>query len=119
MTLSYSSMSSNIAEGCGKEELMPWFVKIERGVVDKARFDQFIPANKIYVQSLIDRGQLATTGYWGDYGGGMLLFQAPSLAEAMAIAAADPLIANHCVHYEVHEWRIVLTPPQGINLQAQ
>ena len=89
---------------------MPWFVKIERGIVDKARFDQFIPAHKVYVQSLIDQGQLATTGYWGDYGGGMLLFQAESLTQAMAIAAADPLIANDCVDYEVHEWRIVLTP---------
>ena len=97
---------------------MPWFVKIERGIVDKVRFDQFIPAHKIYVQSLIDRGQCATTGYWGDYGGGMLLFQAESLSEAMAIAEADPLIFNHCVDYEVHEWCIVLTPTQGINLQV-
>ena len=74
---------------------------------------------KRQVQGLIDQGRLATTGYWGDYGGGMLLFQAESLADAMAIAQADPLIANHCVDYEVHEWRIVLTPAQGINLQAQ
>lgn len=95
---------------------MPWFVKIERGIVDKPRFDQFVPAHKHYVQRLIAQGHLATTGYWGDYGGGMLLFQADSLAAAQAIAAADPLVVNNCVAYEVHEWRIVLTPDQGISL---
>ncbi|MEB3228703.1 MAG: YciI family protein [Synechocystis sp.] len=97
---------------------MPWFVKIERGIVDKTRFDQFVPAHRCYVQQLIDQGRRATTGYWGDYGGGMLLFQADSLTDALAIAQADPLIANHCVEYEVHEWRIVVTPPQGITLQG-
>lgn len=97
---------------------MAWFVKIERGIVDKDRFDQFVPAHKAYVQTLIAQGRLATTGYWGEYGGGMLLFRADSLAEAQAIAAADPLIANNCVDYELHEWRIVVAPSQGINLQT-
>jgi uncharacterized protein YciI len=86
---------------------MPWFVKIERGIVEKAVFDRFVPAHLAYVQQLIDQGHGAKTGYWGDYGGGMLLFEAESFTHAEAIVAADPLIANGCVTYELHEWRIL------------
>lgn len=87
---------------------MPWFVKIEKGIVDKATFDQHVPAHVAYVQDLIQRGHRAKTGYWAEYGGGMLVFQADSMAAAQAIVAADPLVLHHCVTYELHEWRIVV-----------
>jgi len=87
---------------------MPWFVKIEKGVVDKSTFDQFVPAHKIYVKNLISKGHQAKTGYWGDFGGGMMLFQAVNLEEARAIVAQDPLIQNGCVDYQLHEWCIVV-----------
>jgi uncharacterized protein YciI len=61
-----------------------------------------------YVKSLIAQGHKARTGYWAEYGGGMLLFQAASRQEAEAIVEADPLVANGCVEYELHEWRIVV-----------
>ena len=83
---------------------MPWFVKIEQGIVDKPTFDQHVPAHKAYVQDLIQQGHAARTGYWADSEGGMLLFQAKSMADAQAIVAQDPLIANHCVTYELHQW---------------
>jgi uncharacterized protein YciI len=87
---------------------MPWFVKIEKGIVDKTTFDRFVPAHKDYVQRLIQQGHQAKTGYWGERGGGMMLFQATSLEEAEAIVAQDPLIQNGCVDYQVHEWCIVV-----------
>lgn len=87
---------------------MPWFVKIERGIVEKATFDKFVPAHKQYVAGLIANGHQAKTGYWGDYGGGMLLFQADSLEAAKDIVAQDPLIQAGCVDYELHEWCIVV-----------
>jgi uncharacterized protein YciI len=87
---------------------MPWFVKIEKGVVNKALFDQFVPAHVAYVKDLIAQGYDAKSGYWAEFGGGMLLFRASSLDEARAIVAADPLIQNHCVEYELHEWRVVV-----------
>ncbi|MEL6601924.1 MAG: YciI family protein [Cyanobacteria bacterium J06614_10] len=86
---------------------MKWFVKIEKGIVDKPRFDQFVPAHVTYVKTLIDRGHQAKTGYWAELGGGMLLFTAGSIDEAKAIVEADPLIENNCVDYELHEWCIV------------
>lgn len=87
---------------------MPWFVKIERGIVEKKTFDQYVPAHKAYVQDLIAKGHKAKTGYWGELGGGMLLFEATSLEEAKKIVIHDPLIENQCVEYEIHEWRIVV-----------
>lgn len=87
---------------------MPWFVKIEKGIVEKSIFDRHVPAHRDYVQQLIANGHQAKTGYWGDYGGGMLLFWAESLAAAEAIAQNDPLIQNQCVQYELHEWCIVV-----------
>lgn len=87
---------------------MPWFVKIEKGVVDKTTFDQHVPAHVAYVRDLIAKGHQARTGYWAEKGGGMLLFQAESMDAARAIVAADPLIQNNCVDYELHEWCIVV-----------
>ncbi|MBD2138118.1 hypothetical protein H6F32_11070 [Anabaena sp. FACHB-1237] len=87
---------------------MPWFVKIEAGRVDKATFDQYVPAHKAYVQDLIAQGHKAKTGYWAVKGGGMMLFEATSMDEAKKIVAADPLIYNGCVNYELFEWKIVV-----------
>lgn len=86
---------------------MAWFVKIEKGIVDKPRFDQFVKAHIDYVEQLIEQGHQAKTGYWAERGGGMLIFTASSMAEAKEIVENDPLIANECVVYELHEWCIV------------
>ncbi|MEO0771027.1 MAG: YciI family protein, partial [Cyanobacteria bacterium J06649_4] len=85
---------------------MAWFVKIERGIVDKPRFDQFVSAHIDYVNSLIEKGHQARSGYWAERGGGMLIFQAESMEKAQSLVEADPLIANDCVNYELHEWGI-------------
>jgi uncharacterized protein YciI len=86
---------------------MPWFVKIEEGIVDKPTFDQFVAAHKAYVQDLIAQGHQAKTGYWKARGGGMLLFEANSLEQAKAIVTQDPLVQNNCVKYQLHEWCII------------
>lgn len=87
---------------------MPWFVKIERGIVEKSIFDLHVSAHKAFVRDLIDRGHEAKTGYWAERGGGMLIFKAESLEEARSIVSRDPLIENGCVEYELHEWRVVV-----------
>ncbi|MBR8837944.1 MAG: hypothetical protein DSM106950_29065 [Stigonema ocellatum SAG 48.90 = DSM 106950] len=87
---------------------MPWFVKIEEGTVDQPTFDQYVPDHKAYVQDLIAKGHKAKTGYWAERGGGMLVFEAETMDEAKAIVAADPLVKNGCVKYQLYEWRIVV-----------
>ncbi len=86
---------------------MPWFAKIEAGIVDKATFDQYVPAHIAYVQELIAQGHKARSGYWQRRGGGMLVFEAASRAEAETIVAQDPLVKNRCVTYDLYEWCIV------------
>lgn len=86
---------------------MPWFVKIERGIVSKTEFDRSVAAHRDYVRKLINDGHHARSGYWAERGGGMMIFQAASRAEAERIVAADPLIENGCVQYTLHEWCIV------------
>jgi uncharacterized protein YciI len=86
---------------------MPWFAKIETGIVEKAVFDQFVPAHIAYVKELIAKGHQARSGYWAKRGGGMLIFQADSWAEAEKIVAEDPLIQNGCVTYELYQWCLV------------
>ncbi len=87
---------------------MPWFVKIESGIVDKSTFDQHVPAHKAYVRELIAKGYQTRSGYWAHQGGGMMLFEAASMDEARAIVAGDPLVQNGCVNYQLYEWRIVV-----------
>ncbi|MGK7877812.1 MAG: YciI family protein [Xenococcaceae cyanobacterium] len=88
--------------------MCPLFVKIEEGIVDQTTFDKYVPAHKAYVRELIAKGHKARSGYWGDFGGGMLLFEAASMEEAKEIVAQDPLIKHGCVKYELHEWRVVV-----------
>ena len=87
---------------------MPKFVKIEKGIVDKATFDQHVPAHIEYIRSLNLCGHKAQTGYWGDFGGGMLVFEAEGMEEAKDIVENDPLIKNNCVSYELHEWKLAV-----------
>ena len=53
-------------------------------------------------------GRRARSGYWAEKGGGMMIFQAASLEEARAIVAADPLVREGLVTYELHEWKVVV-----------
>ena len=87
---------------------MPTFVKIERGIVDKNTFDKYVPAHKSYVRELIAKGHKARSGYWGELGGGMMIFEASTIEEAQKILSEDPLIKNHCVEYELHQWCVVV-----------
>ena len=89
---------------------MPSFVKIEKGIVDKEEFDKHVAAHIDYVNALNLIGHNARTGYWAEYGGGMLLFEAADMAEARSIVEHDPLVINSCVEYELHEWKIVVEP---------
>ena len=87
---------------------MPWFVKIEKGIVEKPIFARYVADRKAYVQQLIAKRHQAPSGYWGCRGGGMLLFQADSIDQAQAIVAQDPLVQNGCVSYELYEWCVVV-----------
>ncbi|MFY8147852.1 MAG: YciI family protein [Prochlorococcaceae cyanobacterium] len=89
-----------------------WFVKLEEGVVDRARFDAVVPAHLAWVAQLEAAGHRPSSGYWRDRqglpgAGGMLLFQARDSEEAERLVRSDPLVREGCVRWVVHEWRLV------------
>lgn len=93
---------------------MPWFVKLEVGLVAKAQFDAVIPAHLAWLAQLESAGHAPRSGYWadrvgrlGDGAGGMMLFRAASWAEAEALVQTDPLIVQGCVRWTLHEWTVV------------
>ena len=43
---------------------MAWFVKIEKGIVNKEVFDRYVADHIAYVNQLIADGHEAKTGYW-------------------------------------------------------
>ena len=93
---------------------MPWFVKLETGLVGKAQFDAVIPAHLAWLAELERLGHQPRSGYWaervgrsGDGAGGMLLFFAPNWAVAEALVQTDPLIQEGCVSWCLHEWAVV------------
>ena len=88
---------------------MPWFVKIEKGIVKKEIFDQYVDEHIDYVKDLVKDGHQAKTGYWGELGGGMMIFLADNREEAELIVKNDPLVQNNCVEFELHQWNIVVS----------
>ena len=90
---------------------MPLFVKVERGIVPKVKFDLHVADHLAYVAMLNDNGHKARSGYWAEKGGGMMLFEAATMEEACRIVLADPLVKNGCVDYEIHEWVVVAGAP--------
>jgi uncharacterized protein YciI len=88
---------------------MPWFVKIEKGIVNKEVFDLYVDQHIDYVQGLVKNGHQAKTGYWAELGGGMMIFHAENRDEAEAIVKNDPLVQNNCVEFELHQWNVVVS----------
>ena len=95
---------------------MPWYVKLEEGVVDRSRFDAVVPAHRRWLAALERDGHRPSSGYWADRAGrdgagGMLLFEAADWAEAEALVQSDPLVRHGCVRWWLHEWRLVGADP--------
>ena len=93
---------------------MPWFVKLEEGIVAKPQFDAVIPEHLAWLKNLALAGHQPRSGYWadckglnGDGAGGMLLFWALDWAEAQRLISTDPLIHRGCVRWSLHEWSLV------------
>jgi uncharacterized protein YciI len=91
---------------------MPWYVKLEEGLVDKHRFDAVVPDHRRWLAQLERDGHQPRSGYWADRvgqpgAGGMLLFHAADWAEAEALVLRDPLVRAGCVRWWLHEWRQV------------
>lgn len=93
---------------------MPWFVKLEEGLVAKPLFDRVVPEHLAWLAELERSGHRPVSGYWadrkgrsGEGAGGMLLFWAESWEQARVVVEHDPLIRRGCVRWTLHQWQPV------------
>ena len=97
---------------------MPWYVKLEEGLVPKPQFDAVVPEHLAWLAQLEEVGHRPVSGYWadrrgrnGEGAGGMLLFWAQSWEQAQALVLGDPLIRRGCVRWTLHQWQPVFGQP--------
>ncbi len=89
---------------------MPLFATTYRYVADSdAARDATRPAHREYLATLTARGELALSGpYVGGEGGALLVFEAASEADAVALTDADPFVVEGLVaEVSVREWQTV------------
>ncbi|MBP2016882.1 uncharacterized protein YciI [Symbiobacterium terraclitae] len=77
---------------------------------------ELLQAHYAHLRRLQERGQLVLCGPFADRSGGMTIIRADSLAEAEAVAAADPLVSSGMEECEVRAW--VLTGGEGRPLES-
>ena len=69
----------------------------------------FIKAHFVYMERLQAEGKIRIGGAFADMQGALGILQLPSLAEAQATVANDPLVKNSIVRATVRTW-IVSVP---------
>lgn len=62
---------------------------------------ELIKSHVEYLRELKRLGKLVLCGPFTDYPGGMVIFFAEDLVEAINIAESDPFIASGCKSYEI------------------
>jgi uncharacterized protein YciI len=93
---------------------LSWFVKTETfnpafRALAAAERRVHLQAHKTWVSSLRAQGQPMASGFLIDEqqrpgGGGLLVLQAASYAQALALIQQDPLIAGGWVDWQLQEW---------------
>ena len=103
---------------------MPWFVKHETFTAETAALPleqrrSHLEAHRAWVEQQLEAGVVITTGFLVDHeglpgGGGLLLVEAESYAQALALVRGDPMIARGLVDWTLQQWM----PVMGLPLMA-
>tara|TARA_Y100001968_G_scaffold116045_1_gene105400 strand:- start:2990 stop:3298 length:309 start_codon:yes stop_codon:yes gene_type:complete len=93
---------------------MPWFIKTERFKPETLNLSSkerqvFLARHKSWVTQLTKLGNKVSSGYLVNEkgipgGGGFLILQANSYAEAISLIKNDPMIINDLVNWNLEEW---------------
>jgi uncharacterized protein YciI len=83
---------------------MPIFIKIFNSTADPAAFDKVMPEMMGYLGELKATGKLKASGPFGDFSGGVDIFEAENHEAALAIASKDPLVTHKLGTYTLKEW---------------
>ncbi|MEK3785420.1 YciI family protein [Paenibacillus sp. FSL K6-1230] len=63
--------------------------------------EELIKSHVAYLKELNGEGKLVLCGPFTDYPGGMVMFSAENITEAMSIVESDPFIASGCKTFEM------------------
>ena len=89
---------------------VPWFIKTETFLRPYSAMRPHLQAHRAWVEQLRGAGVVLSSGYLVDGagqpgGGGLLLLQASSYAEAEALMLQDPMVCSGGVAWRLQEWR--------------
>jgi uncharacterized protein YciI len=89
---------------------MPWFVKQETFLRPYAAMKPHLEAHHRWVEELRRTGVVISSGYLVDGegrpgGGGLLLLEAPTYAEAEELVRGDPMVRSGGVEWRLQQWR--------------
>jgi len=110
-----------MAAGCRPEQhgrssrwpAVPWFVKQETFLQPYGVMKPHLEAHRLWVEQLRADGVALSSGYLVDGagqpgGGGLLLLQAASYADAEALVRCDPMVRSGGVRWTLQQWRPVV-----------
>ncbi|GAA4718921.1 YciI family protein [Brevibacillus fulvus] len=73
-------------------------------IIDQELNAKVRPAHLEYVDQLFRAGKVVMAGPFTDKQGGMVIYKADSMAEAQALAEADPVVKEGARTLELREW---------------
>lgn len=89
--------------------MVPWFVKQETFLLPYAAMAPHLAAHRLWVEQLRRQGLQISSGYLVDGegqpgGGGLLLLEAASYAEAETLVRSDPMVRSGGVNWRLQQW---------------
>ncbi len=90
---------------------MKYFAAILK-MEDLEKVEDYRPQHIEFLQQNEGEGKIFARGRFADSKGGLVVYMAMSLEEAMKIAESDPYIVHGAAAIEVFEWNMKVAPNQ-------
>ena len=75
-------------------------------MADPEKNESFRPFHKEFLVAREQEGKIYARGRFSDDSGGLVIYVADSLEQAMALAQSDPCIINGTCSLEIHPWEM-------------
>jgi uncharacterized protein len=93
------------------------FAAVIEYITDTAKVGEIRPAHRQYLQTLLERGQLACAGPFMDDFGALIVYEAASAEEAEGFLKADPFHTGGVfVRWTIRPWKTVFVPAGGMQV---
>jgi len=81
-------------------------------MADPEKNQRLRPAHMEFLVAREREGKIFARGRFSDSAGGLVIYVADSLEEAMALAQSDPYVAQGARSLEIHQWEMKVAPPE-------